>query len=295
MPMRQTLRSLTVVALFVGCNQGEEGAKPAGDLTLTAAGPAQVAGTFAGSGSAVAFDTNVQGAEFQVALTATDGSPLYRMARADGQISVEVLGRFSARFDPSAGNLGVGKGLDGGAGVWNDLQERRELLAIRALPGALDQAGLTAGRSDAARLLQDVARQVGSLLQVADVAPPEMTASRDLGDVTLTTQALSEECLAKKCTGKTHKVSLPGGGCTCRPNGTPPAPPPPQGPTGPVRDENGGDDHPGCSKVPDPETKCVVVSLWCKDHWKCPDPLDLRGRDESGSWYLCGACFGFDW
>jgi hypothetical protein len=139
---------------------------------------------------------------------------------------------------------------------------------------------------------------MGALLQMADLAPPEDDGWRDMGDVAMTTQALSDACREKKCTGNTpRKVVLPGGSCTCRANPPPvaPPPPPPRGPGGPVVTVDGEPDHPGCNKVPDPETKCVVVSLWCRDHWKCPAPLDLRGRDEAGSWYPCGVCFGFDW
>jgi hypothetical protein len=290
MTLKRSLPLMALATVLLGCDQQQERPKAPGELTLTATGPTRLAGDYRGEGSAVGFDADVQGAAFQITLTGKDRSPLYRMWRADGQVSVEVLGRFSARVGVPAGG-GPGEDL----GVWNDLQERPELLALRALPRALDAAGLTPERSAAARLLGDVARQVGGLLQVADVAPPEASASQDLGDVTLTTQALTEECNQKKCTGKTHKVSLPGGGCTCRPNGGPVAPPPPSGPSGPVITQDGQDDHPGCTKVPDPETKCLVVSQWCKDHWKCPDPLDLRGRDESGSWYPCGVCFGFDW
>ena len=292
--MRRSLRLVAAATLILACDQQGVGPTGAEGLTLTATDPAAIAGRYQGAGSAVGFDAKVQGDSFQVTLTGQDGSPLYRMWRADGQVAVEVLGRLSARTDlPASDAAGPG----GDLGIWNDLQEKSELLALRGLPRALDGAGLSPEHFPAARLLRAVATQVGALLQLADVPPPEDDGSRAQGDLDRFTQALSDECRAKQCPANFHKVVLPGGSCTCRANVAPPPPPPPGNPGGggrivPVEGEG---DHPGCSKVPHPETKCVVVSLWCRDHWKCPDPRDLRGRDEAGSWYPCGACFGFDW
>jgi hypothetical protein len=51
-------------------------------------------------------------------------------------------------------------------------------------------------------------------------------------------------------------------------------------------------------------TKCAAVLLMCKDYYQCPTGKpDLcregdffcPGGNETSSWYVCGACLGFDW
>jgi hypothetical protein len=43
------------------------------------------------------------------------------------------------------------------------------------------------------------------------------------------------------------------------------------------------------------DTKCVAVSLWCNEQYICRNPSTGVSYSQSGGWYLCGACIGFDW
>ncbi len=50
---------------------------------------------------------------------------------------------------------------------------------------------------------------------------------------------------------------------------------------------------PGASR-PWTDTTCIGVVQFCQDKCRVPDPrVGPAGREVSGSWYLCGACFGF--
>lgn len=44
------------------------------------------------------------------------------------------------------------------------------------------------------------------------------------------------------------------------------------------------------------QTKCIVVTLWCKNVFACGYN---RGSNtvihKDSGWYICGACVGFDW
>jgi hypothetical protein len=37
-------------------------------------------------------------------------------------------------------------------------------------------------------------------------------------------------------------------------------------------------------------TSCIAVSLWCTEHYRCPN-----NPDSTKTPYPCGVCVGFDW
>jgi hypothetical protein len=39
----------------------------------------------------------------------------------------------------------------------------------------------------------------------------------------------------------------------------------------------------------------VAVSLWCNEQYICRNPTTGVSYSQSGGWYMCGACIGFDW
>ena len=64
------------------------------------------------------------------------------------------------------------------------------------------------------------------------------------------------------------------------------------------------DNSPGPSCRPTgTTTKCAAVFFLCQDWYFCPGGTDVcppddpfcPGGNTSSSWYVCGACFGFDW
>jgi hypothetical protein len=47
-----------------------------------------------------------------------------------------------------------------------------------------------------------------------------------------------------------------------------------------------------CSGLVTTKTRCVAVTLWCRDY--CGIAQEEGARPVSG-WYICGVCFGFRW
>lgn len=61
----------------------------------------------------------------------------------------------------------------------------------------------------------------------------------------------------------------------------------------------GGDNSPagesGCT-FSHTQTKCIAVTQWCKHVWACGwNPNSLTPMTKDSGWFICGACFGFDW